>query len=215
MDEDKQVNAFVKDRLIACPDIIFPMEPKEPLFFPDRASWRRWLRKNHDESSEVWMLAYKVHTGKKGLSYSDALDEALCYGWIDSRMRRIDDEKHMWRFAPRKTNSIWSLSNRKRVERLIREGRMRAPGMSKIDAAKKNGKWDEAYAPSKPPRMPKDLREALMKDPLAQRNFTAFAKSYRTTYLYWIMGAKREETRRKRIAEVVRRARSNKKPFVP
>jgi uncharacterized protein YdeI (YjbR/CyaY-like superfamily) len=188
--------------------------PQEPVFFNDRAEWRRWLRKNHDKSSEIWILTFKKHTGKQCVSYEDALEEALCYGWIDSRMRRIDDERHTWRFAPRKPNSIWSLSNRKRTERLIKEGRMADPGMAKVEDAKRSGEWDKAYAPSKPPRMPVDLKDALMKDSLAWKNFQAFAKSYRTTYIYWVSAAKREETRRKRIKEVVRRARRNIKFYM-
>ena len=187
---------------------------QEPVFFKDRAEWRRWLQRNHDKSSEIWILTYKRHTGRQCLSYEDALEEAIRYGWIDSRMRRIDDEKHTWRFAPRKLNSIWSQGNRKRAEELIRKGRMAAPGMAKVDAAKKSGEWDRAYAPSKPPRMPTDLRDALMKDGLAWRNFQGFAKSYRTTYLHWVLAAKREDTRRKRIREVVRRARRNIKFYM-
>lgn len=187
---------------------------QEPVFFKNRAEWRKWLRRNHDKSSEIWILTYKKHTGKQCASYEDALEEAICYGWIDSRMRRIDDERHTWRFAPRKPNSIWSMSNRKRAERLIREGRMADPGMAKVDAAKQSGEWDRAYAPSKPPRMPTDLKNALMKDDLAWKNFQAFAKSYRTTYIYWVSAAKREETRRNRIREVVRRARRNIKFYM-
>ena len=187
---------------------------QESVFFKDKAEWRKWLQKHHDKSSEIWILTYKRHTGKQCVSYEDALEEALCYGWIDSRMRRIDDERHTRRFVPRKPNSIWSLGNRKRAERLIKEGRMTASGMAKVDAAMRSGEWRKAYAPSKPPRMPMDLKDALMKDGLAWKNFQAFAKSYRTTYIYWVSAAKREETRRKRIREVVRRARRNIKFYM-
>jgi len=110
------------------------MASLEPLFFSDRASWRRWLEKNNDKATEIWILTFKRHTGKKCVSYEEALEEALCYGWIDSRMRRIDDEKHMWRFAPRKPDSIWSMSNMTRVERLIKLCRMAAPGLAKVEA---------------------------------------------------------------------------------
>jgi len=189
--------------------------PDEHVFFKDSAEWRRWLRRFHDKSSEIWILTYKRHTGKQCLSYEDALEEAICHGWIDSRLRRIDDERHTWRFAPRKFNSIWSLSNRTRAERLIMEGRMAAPGFAKINAAKNNGEWQKAYRPSKPPRMPKDLREALMQDELAWRNFRGFAGSYRHTYIFWVTSAKRQETRRKRIKEVVRKARQNSKYYDP
>lgn len=185
-----------------------------PEFFRSREEWRRWLKKNHNKRSEVWILAYKLRTGKCTLTYQEALDEALCYGWIDSRLRRIDDEQHMWRFAPRKARSIWSLKNRARAEQLIKEGEMTSAGLKKIEDAKRNGKWDLAYSPSKPPRMPKDLREALMRNKKAWTNFQRLAKSYRTTYIFWVSSARRDETRRKRIREVARRAARNIRSIV-
>jgi uncharacterized protein YdeI (YjbR/CyaY-like superfamily) len=187
----------------------------ELLFFRDRFEWRRWLQKNHDKATEIWIMTFKKHTGKQCLSYSDALDEALSYGWIDSRLRRIDDEKHMWRFAPRRLDSIWSLSNRTRAEKLIRECRMTQHGLRKIEAARRNGQWAMAISPSKPPRMPRELKEALVKNLKAWENFQGFAKSYRTTYIYWVLTAKRKETRTRRIREVVRRAEKNLKMYVP
>jgi uncharacterized protein YdeI (YjbR/CyaY-like superfamily) len=186
----------------------------EPAFFRDANEWRRWLEKNHDTSSEIWVLAFKKHTGVQCVSYEEALEEALCYGWIDSRLRRIDDARHTWRFAPRKPDSIWSLSNKKRVERLIKEGRMTAHGMAKVRAAKRSGMWEKAYAPRKPARIPKDLKDALAADEVAWRNFQAFAKSYRHTYIHWVLSAKKEETRIRRIKEVVRRARENIKSIL-
>jgi len=185
-----------------------------PTFFKDRTTWRRWLEKNHDKVPEVWILAFKTHTGRRCVRYEEALDEALCYGWIDSRLRRIDDERHMWRFAPRRLDSIWSLGNRRRAERLIEEGRMDAPGLKKVEAAKKSGEWDKASSPSRPPRMPKELKCALMENKKAWKNFQAFARSHRTIYIYWVSSAKREETKKKRIEEVVKRAERNIKQFM-
>ncbi len=185
-----------------------------PIFFKDRSSWRRWLEKNHNKASEVWILTYKVHTGRKCVSYQEALEEALCWGWIDSRMRTVDAEKHLWRFAPRRPKSIWSLTNRTKAEKLIAEGRMTPHGMAKIEAAKNSGEWAKAIAPSKPPRMPKDLKDALMKDGKAWKNFQALAKSYQTQFIWWVTFAKREDTRKKRIAEVVIRAGQNKKSYL-
>ncbi len=185
----------------------------DPVFFTDRTAWREWLKRHHNSESEVWILAYKRHTGKPCLSYIEALEEALCYGWIDSRLRRIDDEKHLWRFAPRRPDSIWSLNNRRHAERLIKAGRMTKHGLAKIEAAKKTGEWDKALAPSTPPEIPEDLRAALKKNGVAWRNFEKLAKSYQTQFLYWIMTAKRPETRQKRIMETVRKARQNKKLY--
>ena len=185
------------------------MDPTRAVFFEDRTAWRKWLEMNHDKVSEVWMHTFKTRTGRRCVRCEEALEEALCYGWIDSRLRRIDDERHMWRFAPRKPDSIWSLGNRRRAEKLIEEGRMEAPGLKKVEAAKRSGEWDKASSPSRPPRMPEELKEALMKNKKAWRNFQAFARSYRTTYIYWVSVAKREETRKKRIKEVVKRAEQN------
>ena len=191
------------------------MDQPEYIFFKDNETWRRWLEKNHDKETEVWILTYKVHTGRKCLRYFEALDEALCWGWIDSRVRRMDDEKHLMRFAPRKPKSIWSLSNRGRVERLVKQGRMTIHGLAKVEAAKESGEWDKAIAPSTPPNMPPDLREALKKNEPAWKNFRGLARSYRTQYIYWIITAKRAETRKKRIDEVVKRARQNKRMYIP
>lgn len=166
-------------------------------------------------SIEVWILTFKMHTGRRCVRFEEALEEALCYGWIDSRLKRIDDKRHKWRFAPRRTDSIWSLGNRRRAEKLIEEGRMKAPGLKKVEAAKKSGEWDKASSPSRPPRMPMELKCALMTNKKAWRNFQAFAKSYRTMYIYWVYSAKRSDTKKRRIEEVVKRAERNLKPFVP
>ena len=188
------------------------MQDPVPVFFKNRAEWRKWLRRNHDNASEVWILTYKRHTGRKCLNYTEALEEAICYGWIDCRLRRLDDEKHLWRFAPRKPKSIWSLRNRRLAERLTKEGRMTPSGLATVEAGKRSGEWEKAISPSTPPRIPSDLKVALEKDALAWKNFKGFAKSYRTSYIYWVLTAKREETRRRRVDEVVNRARKNLKP---
>ncbi len=190
------------------------MDPSGVLFFKHRGEWRKWLERNHDKAAEAWLLTYKVKTGKVCLRYPEALEEALCYGWIDSRMRSIDEKRHMLRFAPRRLDSIWSLRNRKLVERLIREGRMTPHGLSKVEAAKRNGNWERAVAPSKPPRIPKALKDALVVDGQAWKNFSAFARSYRTGYIIWVITAKTDETRKIRIETVVRRARQNKKSYL-
>lgn len=181
----------------------------EPQFFKNRESWRKWLSKNHHKQSEIWILAFKRHTGVECLSYTEALEEALCYGWIDCRLKRIDGERHMWRFTPRRAESIWSTRNRSIAERLIEKGRMTSHGMAKIEAAKKSGAWNRTVQPSKVPRIPKDLKDALLENDLAWRNFQAFARSYRHTYIWWVTSAKRPETRRNRIREVVKRAEQN------
>lgn len=183
--------------------------------FKTEREWREWLRKNHRSSAGVWLILQKRSSKKLGLRYDDALDEALCFGWIDSRLERIDDEKHALRFTPRKSRCIWSERNRLRAEELISAGRMTTAGLAKIDDAKKNGQWEAAFSSKKIPPMPKDLEHALKAEPKALSNFRKFAPSYRLAYIYWVVSAKRAETRMKRIREVVRRADLNKRPYVP
>jgi uncharacterized protein YdeI (YjbR/CyaY-like superfamily) len=113
----------------------------EPQYFRNGAELRAWLQHNHAEATEVWVLMYKKHTGKPGVTLEEATEEALCFGWIDSVLRRIDDEKHALRFTPRKKGSNWSESNKKRVAKLIEQGRMTEAGLTKIDEAKQTGKW--------------------------------------------------------------------------
>jgi uncharacterized protein YdeI (YjbR/CyaY-like superfamily) len=176
----------------------------EDLRFRDAREWHRWLGRNHDRSDGVWLILRKKAAEIEGVTYEDALEEALCYGWIDSRLERIDDEIHRQRFSPRRRGSIWSKANVRRVERLTAEGRMRDAGLRRVRDAKENGRWAEAYESRIPShRMPKDLKDALDADPRARKNFSALAESYRRNYIAWVVGAKTEATRGKRIAKVV------------
>ena len=182
------------------------------LRFRDRKAWRAWLRGNHGRSDGVWLILRKKGSEGEGMTYAEALDEALCFGWIDSRLERIDDRIHRQRFSPRRNRSIWSKTNVRRVERLISERRMTDAGMSKVSEAKANGRWEEAYESRIPShRMPPELEEALKSDRPAWRNFSAFAESYRRNYISWVVGAKTDETRRKRIAKVVEFAAKGQK----
>jgi uncharacterized protein YdeI (YjbR/CyaY-like superfamily) len=107
--------------------------------FPGREDWRAWLAAHHATAQEIWLVIHKKHAGKAGLTYVEALEEALCFGWIDGILKRIDDEKHTIRFSPRRKNSIWSEQNKKRIRKLIQEGRMTEAGLAKIKEAKANG----------------------------------------------------------------------------
>lgn len=181
-------------------------------YFEDRLAWRDWLRRNHARETEIWLLIHKKSAGKAGVPYEEAVEEAICFGWIDGKLRRIDDRCHAIRFTPRKPGSVWSESNRERAERMIRRRRMAKPGLASVEVAKRNGRWAEAYAPKNVPKIPGDLAEALKADPQADKNFEAFANSYKSAYVYWVLDAKRAETRAKRIREGVARAALNKKP---
>lgn len=182
------------------------------LHFTNRDEWRTWLDENSASKNEIWLIFYKKHTGKPSLPYDDAVEEALCFGWIDGIMKRIDDEKHAIRFTPRHNKSVWSQANKKRVEWMIKQGRMTEAGLVKIRAAKESGEWGNARIREDLMELPHDLTQALEENKQAQKNFDNFAPSYKKQYIYWIMDAKREETRQRRIAETVRRAEENKKP---
>ena len=182
--------------------------------FVQRDHWRQWLKKHHSTNKELWLIFYKKHTKKKGLPYDHAVEEALCFGWIDGIMKRVDEEKYVLRFSPRRKRSIWSESNKKRVSKMISEGKMTPAGKVLVEQAKESGEWDKASS-REIPEVPPDLKKALAENPKAEENFNNFApSSYKKQYLWWIETAKREETRERRIQEVVKRAEQNRKPGI-
>jgi len=179
--------------------------------FADREAWRAWLAENHQTDKGLWLVIRKKHMGKSGLTYLEALEEALCFGWIDGILRRIDDEKHMVRFTPRRKNSIWSQRNKRRVNKLIREGRMTPAGLARIKEAKANGQWARAEVREDITVVPAELTRALAANEQARRNFESLAPSYRRQFIYWVAIAKRDETRRKRIEETIGLLMRNKR----
>ncbi len=188
------------------------MEITETLYVTNRIDWRDWLQSNHQLKKEIWLVYYKKHTGIERIPYDDAVEEALCFGWIDSIVKRVDDETYVQKFSPRKPRSIWSALNKERVGKMIKSGLMTKAGLEKIKEAKKSGKWDEAYTSKKVVEIPSDLTIALSKNKVASTNFLNFADSYKNMYINWVNSAKKEETRQRRIMEVVNRASKNKKP---
>ncbi|HEY1306588.1 MAG TPA: YdeI/OmpD-associated family protein [Vicinamibacterales bacterium] len=167
-----------------------------------RAAWRAWLEKHHATSTGVWLIYAKKHTGIPSLTYNDAVEEALCFGWIDSLLNPIDDSLYKQIFTPRKAKSLWSALNRKRAARLIESGLMTAAGLAPITLAKKNGHW-EAHKPSESLTIPPELRKALNANPAAKKNWPTYTESQRKMLLYMVNGAKRPETRAKRVARVI------------
>ena len=188
------------------------MEITETLYVTNRIDWRDWLQSNHQLKKEIWLVYYKKHTGIERIPYDDAVEEALCFGWIDSIVKRVDDETYVQKFSPRKPRSIWSALNKKRVKKMIKSGSMTKAGLEKIREAKKSGKWDEAYTSKKVVEIPSDLTIAISKNKVASTNFLNFADSYKNMYINWVNSAKKEETRQRRIKEVVNRASKNTKP---
>ena len=180
-----------------------------PTFYAkNRQEWREWLATNHAILQAVWLIFYKKASSKSCVSYAESVEEALCFGWIDSRKNMLDAERSVQLFTPRKTRSLWSNLNKQRVEKLIEQGLMTAAGLEKIEAAKQNGMWTQ-YDTIEALEVPEDLERGLAANQTAQANFVAFSNSSKKIILWWIESAKRPETRLKRIEETIRLAAQN------
>jgi len=178
------------------------MKDFERVEIVSRAGFRRWLEANHARSEPIWLVTYKKAEGDRYVPYGDVVEEGLCFGWIDSRTRRLDERRTMYLFSPRRSGSAWSRSNKIRVERLEANDLMRDPGRSKIDEAKADGSWsflDDVEALI----VPDDLAAALDADSKARRHYDGFNDSSKKNILLWIKTAKRPETREKRIRSTV------------
>jgi uncharacterized protein YdeI (YjbR/CyaY-like superfamily) len=184
------------------------MAPENSIHPLTRLEWRQWLEENHTRQQGVWLISYKKAAGKPALSYDEAVEEAICFGWIDSKANKLDDERTMQWFAPRRLGTGWSRLNKERVEKLIDEGRMAPPGLMKIEAAKKDGSWNALDA-VEALEIPSDLEQALAVYPAARAYFEAFPRSVKRAILEWIASAKKPETRAKRIEETARLAAQN------
>jgi uncharacterized protein YdeI (YjbR/CyaY-like superfamily) len=178
------------------------------LFFTCQQEWHEWLEAHHAVESEAWLLISKKNAERKSLTLAEAVEEALCYGWIDSHMRPIDEQVYRLRFSPRKPGSIWALSNVRRAERLIREGQMTPAGLMAVEAAKANGEWDAATRREDISQVPPELEDALQADATVMAAYRKMAPSLIKQYHHWINSAKRVDTRRKRIDELIERLRS-------
>ena len=191
------------------------LDQLERVSLKDRASWRAWLEENHLRDTGVWLVSFKKASGKPRVDYDAAVEEALCFGWIDSLVRTLDDERAMQLFTPRKPRSPWSPSNRRRVEKLVAAGLMQAAGRAKIEEAKRDGSW-EVYAAAESLVVPPDLRAAFEAGPArAQASWDAFSPSSRRAILWWVHSAKRPETRARRIAQVVSEAARGRRANFP
>jgi len=175
-----------------------------------RQEWRAWLEVHHNKFSGIWFVYYKKATGEPRVTYDEAVEEALCFGWIDSLPRKFDEKRSKLLFTPRKLKSVWSKPNKLRIEKLIASGLMTEIGLTKIKAAKKNGSWN-ALDSSDNLEIPADLAKELKTEKEAGRNFEAFSDSVKRTILAWLGGAKRAETRNARIAKTVAMAKQNKR----
>jgi uncharacterized protein YdeI (YjbR/CyaY-like superfamily) len=171
--------------------------------FASAGAWHTWLDENHATSDGLWMKIAKKGVTEASVTYPEAVEVALCFGWIDGQSGRIDDEFWRQRFTPRRARSKWSAINRDRVTRLIAEGRMQPAGLAQIDAAKADGRWDAAYAPPSTATVPDDLAAALDANPTANAFFATLSASNRYAIIYRVNDAKRTDTRARRIATFV------------
>jgi uncharacterized protein YdeI (YjbR/CyaY-like superfamily) len=181
--------------------------PENAVHPRDRAAWRRWLERHHARPTGVWLVMDKAQGGKPRLAYDAAVEEALCWGWIDSRTASLDDTRTMLWMAPRRAKTGWAKTNKARVKRLVAEGRMAPPGLAKVTAAKRDGSWTlldgvEAL------EMPADLAKALERSKGAD-HFEAFPRSVKKQLLEWVRSAKKPETRGRRVNEIARLAAMN------
>lgn len=169
------------------------------------AEFRRWLREHHDTTPGLWLVGYRSSTGKPAIAYDDAVEEALCWGWIDSVVKPVDDERTMSLYTPRRSGSGWSRSNKDRVAKLVRDGRMQPAGLAKIEQAKRDGTWTLLDSVERL-EVPPDLRRALGAPGMAR--FDALTAGKKREHLSALVTAKKPETRAKRIADIVKAVRA-------
>jgi uncharacterized protein YdeI (YjbR/CyaY-like superfamily) len=175
-----------------------------------RAEWRAWLAEHHSSRTGVWLVTYKKATGKPRVEYEESVEEALCFGWIDSKANKLDEERSLLWFAPRKLRTGWSAPNKARVERLAEAGLMSPAGQAKVIAAKADGSWSSLDA-VEALVVPEDLARALAGFPLAEERFNAFPRSVKRGILEWICSARKPDTRASRVAQTARLANENQR----
>lgn len=187
-----------------------PQPPSPSVHALTRIEWRQWLAANYSSVDGVWLVSYKKGTGKPRVEYEEAVEEALCFGWVDSKPNKLDAERSLLWFSPRKAGSGWSRPNKERVHRMIEAGLMTPAGLLKVEQAKSDGSWSKLDA-VEDLRLPADLAAALARFPDALQNFEAFPRSAKRGILEWILNAKTEATRAKRIEETARLASKNER----
>lgn len=186
----------------------------ETFFAKDLPAWRRWLQRHHAAALEIWLVFLKKHVGAPCVTYDDALDEALCFGWVDGLKKRIDGDRYAYRFSPRRPRSAWSAINKRRVERLVVAGRMQASGLARVEAARESGEWKRRRTIPVPREVPAELAGALANDEMAARAFAALAPSHKRQWMTWIADGKRPETRERRAREAAQRLAVGRKTLM-
>ncbi len=184
---------------------------KKYLDLKNRGQWRKWLSKNYGSVKEIWLVYYKRHTGEKSIPYEDSVEEALCFGWVDSTVNRLDDERYARKFTPRKGDSVWSDLNKTRARKMIKEGLMTKHGLARIEDAKRSGEWFRPAEVRTELVVPESVKKVLRGNKRARDNFERLAPSHKRQYIGWITAAKKEETQKRRLKEMVRNLEQNRK----
>ncbi|MBW4612805.1 MAG: YdeI/OmpD-associated family protein [Desmonostoc vinosum HA7617-LM4] len=183
----------------------------ETFYATNRHEWREWLEKNYLSSVGIWLIYYKVKSGKPSIRYSEAVKEALCFGWIDSKVKSLDEYRYMQIFTPRKPKSVWSKLNKQYIQELLEQGLMTEAGLAKIEVAKQDSSWSTLDA-IEALIIPDDLKQALAANEAANQYFESLSNSSKKNILFWIDSAKRPETRCKRIEKTINSAAQNENP---
>jgi uncharacterized protein YdeI (YjbR/CyaY-like superfamily) len=183
---------------------LMPTTPKKEndlpvLPFASPIEWRKWLATNHSKSNGIWLRYFKKDSGEKSITYVEAIEEALCYGWIDGQSNKYDDNSYVQRFTPRRPKSIWSKINTERVERLIGEGKMKKAGMEQVEFAKADGRWQKAYDSPKNMKVPEDFLQQLSKNKKAKAFFDGLNKTTQYAISWRLQTEKKPQTSEKRL----------------
>ena len=192
------------------------MNPKPELRilpFASRGEWEAWLEENHADSDGLWVKFAKKNSGIETVTYAEALEEALCYGWIDGQTKSFDEYYWLQRFTPRRPRSKWSRVNREKVTVLVEAGKMKPAGLREVERARADGRWEAAYESQSKATVPDDLRRELDENPKAAAFFETLVRSSRYAILYQIQDAKRPETRARRIQKYVTMLNERRKPY--
>lgn len=171
--------------------------------FPSQRSWKHWLEINHELSNGIWLRFFKKASGKETVTYEEALDIALCYGWIDGQAKSFDEDSYLQKFTPRRSRSLWSKRNIEKATRFIHEGKMQESGMKAIEAAKADGRWQSAYDSPSNSVVPEDFLEELSKDPEAYAFFQTLNKTNRFAISWRLQTAVKPETRARRMSKLL------------
>ena len=191
--------------MTAADDPVLPFESQD--------DWAAWLADNHDSSTGLWLKLAKAGSGQPTVTYAEAVESALCWGWIDGHKKKLDDTHWIQRFTPRRPRSKWSKINRDKAEKLIADGRVQPPGLREVERAKADGRWDAAYDSQRTATVPDDLQAALDADPVAAEAFAGLNSSNRYAILYRVHDAKRPETRARRIEKFVAMLRAGERLY--